>query len=56
MEYEIWGLFKVGSLKTIASKLAKCKFDIMAVKEVRWDTNVSVQADEYIYIYFIYVN
>jgi hypothetical protein len=39
------------SLKTVASELAKCKLDLVAVKEVRWGIGGSQPADDYIFFY-----
>jgi hypothetical protein len=40
------GVCRAVSLKTVAGKLAKYKFDVMAVQEVRWDTPGSEPADD----------
>jgi hypothetical protein len=43
--------YTVGSKKTVASKLAKYKLDIVAVSRVRWDNAGSKPADNYTFVY-----
>jgi len=43
----VGSLFRAGSLKTVASELAKCKLDLVAVKEVRCDKNGSQSENSY---------
>jgi hypothetical protein len=47
----VGSLYWAGSLITVASKLAKCNFDLMAIQEVRWDEGSSHPADDYTFFY-----
>jgi hypothetical protein len=52
MEFGIWNvrcLYRAGSLKTVASELAKFNLDLVAVQEVRWENGGSQPADDYFY-------
>jgi exonuclease III len=40
-------LYGTGSVKTVASKLAKHNADLVAVQEIRWDKCGSEPADDY---------
>jgi len=32
------GMYRLGSLKTVVNELAKCKVDMVEVREVRWNS------------------
>jgi len=46
-EHGILGVYRAGSLKTVASELAKYNLDLMAVQGVRWDNDNSEPGDDY---------
>ena len=51
MRFGTWkerGLYRSGSVTTAATKLARYKLDLRAVKEVRWDKGGPVRAGDYI--------
>jgi exonuclease III len=35
--WNVWSLYRSGSLKTVARELGKYKLDLVGVQEVRWD-------------------
>jgi exonuclease III len=35
--WNIRSLYRIGSLKTVARDLGKCKLDLVGVQEVRWE-------------------
>jgi hypothetical protein len=43
---EFWSLYRAGKLKTAASELAKCKLDLVGIKEFRW-VECGIQPAEY---------
>jgi hypothetical protein len=45
--WNLRSLYRAGSLKTAAGELAKCKFDLLAVQEVRWVENGSQPAHDF---------
>jgi hypothetical protein len=45
------GVYRTGSLKTVASELAKYNFTLMAAQEVRWVEDGSLPADDYMFLY-----
>jgi exonuclease III len=45
--WNVGSLYRVGSLKTVRSELAKCNLDLAAVQEVRWDKVGSEPAECY---------
>jgi exonuclease III len=49
--WNVMSLCRVGSLKTLASKLTKCNLDLVSVQEVRWDKDGSQPADDYTFFY-----
>jgi hypothetical protein len=54
MRYGTWyvrSLYRAGSLKTKARKLAIYKLDLVAVKDVRWYKGGSQQAKDYTFFY-----
>jgi hypothetical protein len=51
MRFGMWNvgsIYRVDSLKTVASKVAKYNLDLMAVQGVKWDSGGSEPADDYI--------
>jgi exonuclease III len=49
MRFGTWNvrsLYRAGSMKTVASKLAKYNLDLAAVQEVRWDEGGRQPADD----------
>jgi len=52
MRFGTWNvrsLYRAGSMKTVASKLAKYNLDLAAVQEVRWDEGSNQPANDYTY-------
>jgi hypothetical protein len=49
--WNVRNLYRVGSLKTVASELAKYNLDVVAVKEVRWDKSGNEPVDDNTYFY-----
>jgi len=45
------GVYRAGSLTTVASELARCKLDLVGVQEVRWDKKGMVRAGDYNFFY-----
>jgi exonuclease III len=45
--WNVWSLYRTGSLKAVASELAKCKLDPVAVQETRCNNAGSEPADDY---------
>jgi hypothetical protein len=50
------GLHRAGSLKTVASDVAKCNVDLVAVQEDRWVEGGSQAADDYTLLAYGNVN
>jgi len=46
----VWSRFRAGSLKTVASELAKYNLDLVAVQEVRWVEGSSRPAEDYTHL------
>ena len=44
-------LYRAGSLKAAARKLARYKLDVVGVQEVRWDKEGTVRAGDYNFFY-----
>jgi hypothetical protein len=44
-------LYRAGSLEKVASELAKCKLDLVAVQEVTWDMGGNGPAGGYTFFY-----
>jgi hypothetical protein len=54
MRFETWNvrsLCKAGSVRTVASELAKYDLAVVAVYEVRWVKNGSQPGDNYTFLY-----
>jgi exonuclease III len=54
MRFGTWnvrGLYRVGSLETVASELAEFEIDLVAVQKFRWDKCGSQQAESYKFLY-----
>jgi len=47
MRFGSWNVSRSDALKTVASKLAKYNLDLVALQQVRWDTEGSQPADSY---------
>ena len=45
--WNVRNLFRVGSFKVAARKLARCKLDVVSVRKVRWDKGGTVSAGDY---------
>ena len=45
--WNVWSLYRAGSLTTAARELARCKLDLVGVQEVRWDKGRTVGAGDY---------
>jgi len=45
--WNIWRLYRTGSLTAAASKLARYKLDLVGVQEVRWDKGGTVRTGDY---------
>jgi exonuclease III len=54
MRFGMWnvrGLYRSGSLKTVSGELAKYKLDLVGVQEVRWDKGGIEPAGNYTFFY-----
>jgi hypothetical protein len=54
MTFGTWNsssMYRAGSLRTVAEKISKCKFDLVGVEEVRWDGRATEPAGEYAFFY-----
>ena len=49
--WNVRSLYRVGSLKAAARKLARYKLDVVGVQEVRWDKGGPVRAGDYDFFY-----
>jgi exonuclease III len=49
--WNVWRLYRSGSLKTVARELGKCKLDLVGVQEVRRDKDGTEQAEDYTFFY-----
>jgi exonuclease III len=47
----VHGMYRVGSLKTVARKSVKYKLDVVAVQEIRWVESGSQRAEDYTLYY-----
>jgi exonuclease III len=45
--WNVWSLYRSGSLKTVARELRKYKLDLVGVQEVRWDKGGTERAKDY---------
>jgi exonuclease III len=45
--WNVWSLYRAGSLKAAARELATYKLDLVGVQEVRWDKGGKVRAKDY---------
>jgi hypothetical protein len=43
-------LYGADSLQTVASELAKCKLDLLTIKNVKWDKGGSEPANVYVVV------
>jgi exonuclease III len=53
MKFGTWNvrsLYRIGSLKTVSRKLAKCKLDLVGVQEVKWGKGGTEPADDYTFL------
>jgi exonuclease III len=49
MRFGTWNvrsLYRIGSLKTVARELGKCKLDLVGVQEVRWEKGGTERAED----------
>jgi hypothetical protein len=54
MRFGLWnvrGLYRVDSLKTVSRELARYKLDLVGVQEVRWEGVGTEPAGEYTFFY-----
>jgi hypothetical protein len=54
MRFGIWNvrsLCRIGSLKTVARELGKCKLDLEGVQEVGWEEGGTERAEDYTFFY-----
>jgi exonuclease III len=54
MRFGTWNvrsLYRIGSLKTVARELGKCKLDFVVVQEVRWEKGGNERAEDYTFFY-----
>jgi exonuclease III len=54
MRFGTWNvrsLYRIGSLKTVARQLGKCKLDLVGVQEVRWEKGGTERAEDCTFIY-----
>jgi hypothetical protein len=49
--WEVWGLFRVGPIKSDVRELEKYMLDLVAVQEVTWEGIGYQRADNYIFLY-----
>jgi hypothetical protein len=49
--WNVWSLYRSGSLKMVARKLGKYKLDLVGVQEVRWDKSGTEWAEDYTFFY-----
>jgi len=49
--WNVWSLYRAGSLKAAARELARYKLDVVGVQEVRWDKGGTVRAGDYDFFY-----
>jgi hypothetical protein len=43
--------YRLGSLRSVAKEISKCKLDLVGVQEVRWDKGGTEPAGEYAFSY-----
>jgi len=46
----VMSLYGADSLQTVASELAKCKLDLLTIKNVKWDKGGSEPANVYVVV------
>jgi hypothetical protein len=44
-------MYMAGSLMTVAKEISECKFDLVWVQEVRWNSGGTEPAGEYTFLY-----
>jgi hypothetical protein len=49
--WNIRNLYRIGSLKTVARELRKCKLDLVGVQEVGWEKGGTERAEVYTFFY-----
>jgi exonuclease III len=49
--WNVGSLYRSGSLMTVERELARYKFDLVGVQEVRWDKRGTVRAGNYTFFY-----
>jgi exonuclease III len=54
MRFGTWNvrsLYRIGSLKTVATESGKYKLDLLDVQEVRWEKGGTERAEDYTFFY-----
>jgi hypothetical protein len=54
MKFGTWNirsLYRIGSLKTVARELGKCKLDLVGVEQVGWEKGGTERAEDYTFLY-----
>ena len=49
--WNVWNLYRAGSLTAAATELARYKLDLVGMQEVRWDKGGMVRAGDYNFFY-----
>jgi hypothetical protein len=49
--WNVWSLYRAGSLTEATGELARYKLDLVGVHEVRWDKEGTVRAGDYNFLY-----
>lgn len=49
--WNIRSLYRLGSMEAVSRELAKYKFDLVGVQEVRWEKDSTELADDYTFFY-----
>jgi hypothetical protein len=47
--WDVRSLYRIGSMKTVARELGKCKLDLVGVQEVRWEKGGTERAEDCIF-------
>jgi hypothetical protein len=49
--WNIWSLYRAGSLMTVSRELSRYRLDFVGVQEVRWEGSGTITAGEYTFFY-----
>jgi exonuclease III len=49
--WNVWSLYRVGSLMTLSRELSRYRLDLVGVQEVRWEGSGRIPAGEYTFFY-----